>query len=196
MAKELVNKSHRLMKDEESRWIAAVEAFPLAKKRIQELNNQLTKADRERKSVDTALHVAEKQVETQCKQLCLTEDLLSIAKEQIRTMKTKLEEAEKVVEKVVQDGYDVGVAKTEEALRAEVSRMCKTYCLQVWNEALNQVGFEASFALKRVENVYHPPTIEHQALQAPKLKLPPRRWILARTALPRPSLLPIVLLKR
>ena len=147
------------MKDEESRWIAAVEAFPLAKKRIQELNNQLTKADRERKSDDAALHMAEKQVETQCKQLCLTEDLLSIAKEQIRTMKTKLEEAEKVVEKVVQDGYDVGVAKTEEALRAEVSRMCRTYCLQVWNEALNQVGFEASFALKRVENVYYPPAI-------------------------------------
>ena len=77
MAKELVNKSYWLMKDEESRWIAAVEAFPLAKKRIQELNNQLTKADRERKSDDAALHVAEKQVETQCKQLCLTEDLLS-----------------------------------------------------------------------------------------------------------------------
>lgn len=52
------------MKDEESRGITAVEAFSLAEKRIQELNNQLTEADRERKSVEAALHVVEKQVET------------------------------------------------------------------------------------------------------------------------------------
>ena len=62
MVKELVNKSHQQMK--EGRRIAAVEAFSLAEKRIQELNNQLIKANRERKSVEAALHGAEQQAET------------------------------------------------------------------------------------------------------------------------------------
>ena len=57
MVKELVNKSHQQMK--EGRRIAAVEAFSLAEKRIQELNNQLIEANRERKSVEAVLHGAD-----------------------------------------------------------------------------------------------------------------------------------------
>ena len=53
----------------------------------------------------------------------------------------------------------MGVAETEEALRAEVSEVCRYYCLQVWNEVLNQVGVEASSTLKRAESVYYPPII-------------------------------------
>ena len=37
--------------------------------------------------------------------------------------------------------------------------MCRAYCLQVWNEALNLVGVEASSALRRAENVYYPTVI-------------------------------------
>ena len=43
------------------------------------------------------------------------------------------------------------MAETEEALRAEVLGLCRTYCLQVWNEALNQTGVEASFVLRKIE---------------------------------------------
>ena len=50
----------------------------------------------------------------------------------------------------------MGVTKTEEALRAEVAGVCKTYYLQVWNEALNQAGVEASSAYRREENAYYP----------------------------------------
>ena len=45
----------------------------------------------------------------------------------------KLEEAKKAKEQAEQDGYDVGVAETEEALKVEVSEVCKHYYLQVWN---------------------------------------------------------------
>jgi len=116
-----------------------MEAFSLVEKRIQELNNQLTEADKERKSVKAALHVVEKQVETQRKQLRQTDDQLSTAKKQMGTLKKKLAEVEKAVEKAKQDGYDIGVIETEETFRAEVTRVCRTYCLQVWNEALNQL---------------------------------------------------------
>ena len=51
------------------------------------------------------------------------------------------------------------MAETEETLQAEASGDCKTYYLQVWNEALNQVGVDASSTLRRAENVYYPPAI-------------------------------------
>lgn len=79
-----------------------------------------------------------------------------MAKEQIANLERKLEEAEKARDQAEQDGYEVGVNKTEEALRAEVVGVCKTYCLQVWNEALNQARVEAFSALRRAEYIYYP----------------------------------------
>jgi len=50
----------------------------------------------------------------------------------------------------------VGVAKTKEVLKAKISGVGRTYCLQVWKEALNQTGVEASSTLRRAKNVYYP----------------------------------------
>ena len=119
MAKELVNNSHRQMKEEEEgRRIAAMDAFILAEQKVKDLNAKLTKAIREKRSVEAALEGAERQAETQHQQLHQTKDQLSIAKEQIGTLKRKLEEAEKATEKAEQEGYDIGVVETEENLRA------------------------------------------------------------------------------
>ena len=65
-----MNSSHRQMKGEEGRHIAAVEAFNVAEKRIQELNAKLTKADRDKKRAEVALEGVERQAESQCKQFC------------------------------------------------------------------------------------------------------------------------------
>ena len=46
-------------------------------------------------------------------------------------------EAEKARDEAEQHGYDVRVAKTEDALRVEVPAVCRTYCAQTWDEALN-----------------------------------------------------------
>ena len=156
MAEELVNNSHRQMKEEEGRRIAAVETFFLAEKRIQELDTKLTKADRERKSAEAALYGAKKQEDSQHRQLHQTKDQLFTAREHIDILKKKLEEAEKAAEKAGQDGYNIEVAETEETLKDEVFGVCRTYCFQVWNETLNQVGVEAFSALSRAENVYYP----------------------------------------
>ena len=51
------------------------------------------------------------------------------------------------------------MAETEDTLRVEVSRVCRTYSSQVWNEALNQVGVEASSVLRRAESMYYPSVI-------------------------------------
>ena len=63
-AEELVNFSHRQMKDEEGRRVIAVEAFNVVEKRVKELNAKLTKVEKDKKSVEAALEGAERQVET------------------------------------------------------------------------------------------------------------------------------------
>ena len=45
--------------------------------------------------------------------------------------------AEKERDEAEQHGYDVGVAETEDTLRAEVPTVCHAYCTQTWEEALN-----------------------------------------------------------
>ena len=68
-------------------------------------------------------------------------------------MRAKVEKARDEAE---QHGYDVGVAETKDTLRAQVPAICRTYCAQSWEEALNRVGVEASSELRRPENVYFP----------------------------------------
>ena len=73
--------------------------------------------------------------------------------------------AEKERAEAKQNGYDVGVAETEDALRAEVPAICHAYYAQTWEEALNQAGIEASSELRKPENIIFPP-----ALQIPSQK--------------------------
>ena len=73
--------------------------------------------------------------------------------------------AEKERDEAKQHSYDVGVAETEDTLRAEVPAVCRAYCTQTWEEALNQAGIEASFELRKPENIVFP-----LALQIPSQK--------------------------
>ena len=71
--------------------------------------------------------------------------------------------AEKERNEAEQHGYDVSVVKTEDALQAKVPAVCRTYCAQTWEEALNQAKVEASSGLRRLESIIFP-----LALQIPK----------------------------
>ena len=57
------------------------------------------------------------------------------------------------------------MAETEDALRAEVPAVCRAYCAQTWEKALNRAGTNASSELKRPKNIFFPP-----AIQVPKQK--------------------------
>ena len=59
-AEEIVNNSHRMMKDEKAKHIATVEAFRVVGRKTQELNTKLAEAEREKKSIEVALDGAEK----------------------------------------------------------------------------------------------------------------------------------------
>ena len=68
-AEEIVISSHKAMKEEEGRRIAAMKAFELAKKNSQYLNAKLVEADWGKKSVEVTLDRVERQAEAQRKQL-------------------------------------------------------------------------------------------------------------------------------
>ena len=76
-----MNYSHRKMKEEEGRQIAAVDAFHMAEKSIQELKSKLIEEERERKSAAAALDSAERQVEGQRVLLCHADNQLTTTKE-------------------------------------------------------------------------------------------------------------------
>ena len=67
--------------------------------------------------------------------------------------------AEKERDEAKQHGYNVGVAETEDTLRAEVPVVCRTYCTQTWEEALNRAGINASSKLRKPENIIFPPAL-------------------------------------
>lgn len=107
---------------------------------------------------------------------------MAFSRNQVAAIKKKLEETEKaktLVEKAKekaeaardeaeQHGYDVGVAKTEDALRAKVPNVCRAYCDLVWDEALNQAGVEPSSILRKPESIYYPPAIRLASSSDPK----------------------------
>ena len=68
-------------------------------------------------------------------------------------------EAEQAMNEAEQKGYEIGVAKTEETLRAEVLMVCRIYCAQTWDEAFNRAGINASSELRKPKNVFYPETI-------------------------------------
>ena len=84
-------------------------------------------------------------------------------KDQAKKAKMQAEEdkvkAEKERDKAEQHGYDVGVAETENALRAEVPAVCQAYYAQTWEEALNQTGVEASSELRKPKRIIFPPAL-------------------------------------
>ena len=160
--------------------MAAVESFNITDQSNKDLRNELIQGERARKNAESALEGPQKQAKDQRQLPRDTKEQLASSNEQIVTLWKKLKEvqklkdqaerlkdkaekakmeAEKARDEVEQHGYDIKVAKTEETLKAEVLIVCQTYCAQTCDEALNQAEVEASFELRKPENIYFPPAI-------------------------------------
>ena len=100
---------------------------------------------------------------------------MAATKEQLATLRKQLEEtqrlrdqaekakveaeeakakAEREKEEAEQHGSNVGVAEAEDALRAEVPAVCRAYCAQTWEEALNRAGIDTSSELRKSKNIF------------------------------------------
>ena len=167
--KEIYHSVAQQLDNERKRRVSAVQTLTIAENSNADLKEKLKVEEQERKSVDAALKGAETQAESQRKLANEVKGQLVTAKEQIAALRQQLEEAnrlkalaekakvqaeedklkaEKERDEAEQHGYDVGVAETEDALRAEVPAVCRAYCAQTWEEALNQAGVEASSGLR------------------------------------------------
>ena len=178
---EITNLCYQQLEDERKRRVAAVQTLNIADQSNVELKKKLANEEHAHKSADSTLESAQKQAEDQRKRLHKATDQLAASKEQMAALKKQLEEpqrlkdqAEKVKaeaekakvkakkareEEAEQHSYDIGIAETEDTLRAEILTVCRAYCAQTWEEALNRAGVEASSELRRPKNVYFPPTI-------------------------------------
>ena len=87
------------------------------------------------------------------------------------------------------------MAETKDALKAEVPTVCRTYCTQTWEEALNQAGVEASSMLRRAKSVYYPPTIRFTSSSDSKVDPAPSKAARAQGSPPKPLLQLILLLR-
>ena len=145
---EITNSCYQQLDDKRKIRVTAMQTLAVAKNSNADLKKKLTAEEQARKSVDSALDSAERQVETQRKLACEANDQLAAAKEQLATLRKQLEEtqrlrdqaekakveveeakakAEREKEEAEQHGYDVGVVEIEDALRAEVPAVCRAY---------------------------------------------------------------------
>ena len=187
---EMYHSVSQQLDDERKRRSAAVQTLTIAENSNTDLKHKLKAEEQAKKSAKAALKGAETQAESQRKLTNEAKEQLAASKEQVAALKQQLEGAKKLKEQAEkakmqaeedkakvekerdeaeQHGYDVSVAEIEDALRAEVPAVCRAYCAQTWEEALNQVGIKASSELRKPENIIFPP-----ALQIPSQKeVPP-----------------------
>ena len=160
-----------------------------------DLKNKLTAKEQAQKSADSALEGVERQAEIQRKLAREANDQLAASKEQLADLKKQIKEAqrlrdqaekakveaknvktqaEKERDEAEQHGYDVSEAEAEDALRAEVSTICRAYCTQTWEEALKQAEIDASSELRKPENIIFPPALKipNQKEAAPPVTQP------------------------
>ena len=111
-----------------------------------------------RQSAEAGLKIAEAQAEDQCKQLYTTQLNLATEQAAILDLKAKLQKAQEAL-KVAQEAvkaaeiaaYEHRVLETEARLTAEVIVVCRDYCIETYNQALDQAGVPADSDLRRVD---------------------------------------------
>ena len=148
---EMYHSISQQLDDERKRRSTAVQTLAIAEDSNADLRQKLKAEEQAKKSSDAALKGAETQAESQRKLANEVKGQLVAAKEQVAALKQQLEEANKLKDlaekaklqaeedkvkakkekdEAKQHGYDVGIAETEDALRAEVPAMCRAYCAQ------------------------------------------------------------------
>ena len=83
--------------------------------------------------------------------------------------------------------YERGKLETEAMLTAEVTVVCREYCAETYNQALDRAGIPADSDLRRVDQVYYPKDFRENTPAPPPsaaLPLPPPKQSLTT---PEPS---------
>ncbi|XP_050241285.1 uncharacterized protein LOC126690203 [Quercus robur] len=205
----LDNKRYLGMLDgERKRRVMAVQTLSKSEQDLADARKKLLVEEEARKSVESTSEGYQKQAEEQARLLRETTVELKKTQKQALVLKKHLEEtqklreqaeklkeqaekakinAEQAMNEAKQRGYEIGIAETEKALRAEILEVCRIYCTRTWSEALNRAGVEASSELRRPENVYYLEAIRPSAPQPYQADVPSPVINLNEEVLPRNS---------
>ena len=186
----------------------AVQTLSKSEQDLVDARKKLQVEEEARKSAESTSEGYQKQAEGQAKLLREANAELKKTQEQVLVLKKHLEETQKLREQAEklkeqaetakinseqamneaeQRGYEIGIAETEKALRAEVPEVCRIYCARTWSEALNRAGVEASSELRKPENIYYPEAIRSSAPQPYQADTPSPAINLNEEVLPRNS---------
>ena len=176
-----------MAENERSKRLEATRTLKASEDDLAKAKTALIEAIRDRDSASAGLASTQKQAEDQTKRLLEAEDQLRIAKELINDLNKRLimaendkgvaeyardkamrakqeaefarDEVEAAKEMAEDEGYNAGVADTQASLKAQIPRVCRLYCSQVWEEALKRAGVDASSDLWKAENIFYPTAI-------------------------------------
>ena len=176
----MLNNCYQQLEDERKKRASTVQTLTISEHNLADARKKLIAEEQACKSADSALEGAQRQAKDQRKCLREANEELKAARDQMEVLKKQLEEAQKLknqaeksreeaekakveakqaTNEAEQKGYDLGVAETEETLRAEMPMVCHIYCAQTWNETLNRAEVGASSELRKAENVFYPTAI-------------------------------------
>ena len=149
--KEMTTSLSQQLEEERKRRATVVQTLTIAENSNADLKKKLVAEEQARKSANAALKGAKRQAESQRKLANEANEQLAASKEQLAALKKQLEEAKKLKDQAEkarvqakednakaekerdeaeQHGYDVDVAETEDALKAEVPTVCRAYYTQ------------------------------------------------------------------
>ena len=143
-----------------------------------QLAKKLKVAESARKSAEARLKSVEAQAEDQRKELYTTQLNLATEKVAVLDLKSKLQKVEEAL-KVAQEAattaktsaYERGVLETEARLTAEVTAVCREYCTETYNQALDRAGILADSDLRRMDQVYCPEDLRDSSSSFPRPSL-------------------------
>ncbi|XP_030945356.1 inner centromere protein-like [Quercus lobata] len=205
---EMLNACSDQLDDERKRRATAIQTLSKFEQDLADAKKNLQVEVQARKSAESALEGYQKQAEDQGRLLRKANAELKKTQEQTLVLRKHLEETQKLRERAEkskeqaekakikaeqtmneaeQRGYEIGIAETEKALRAEVPEVCRIYYARTWSEALNRVGVKASSELRKLENIFYPEAIRPSVLLPHQTDAPSSVINLNEEVLPRNS---------
>nr|XP_023878175.1 uncharacterized protein LOC111990621 [Quercus suber] len=178
---EIAKSYYDQIDDEKKKRISAVRTLNASEQNIAQLKKKLSAEEEARKRADSALKGSQTQAEEQGRLLHDANAQLASSKEQVLALQKQLEEVQKLRDQAEkakaeaergrdaaeQQGYNMGVADTEDNFRAQVPVVCQEYCAQTWQEALNRARVESHSELRKPENIYFPLAIRASTPSTP-----------------------------
>ena len=188
VAKDWVRNANNGLTAEIQNWHEVEKALGAVNHEKTQLAEKLKIAENRRRSAEAGLKSAEAQAEDQRKELYITQLNLATEKATILDLQSKLQKAEEAL-KVAQEAvtaaeistYERGVLETEARLIAKVTAVCREYCAETYNHALDWAGVPADSDLRRVDNVYYPEDLRENPTLPPlpaDLPFPPPKQLI------------------